>query len=60
MTEIIIRLTKGRRKRLIELAEVAGYNDDLIFLQDMINELTDSKELPVLLGDLMAKELNEK
>ena len=54
-----ITLTRAQSKRLAKLAEKAGYIDDNLFLQEMIAELVDNKELPQLLGDLMAKEISK-
>lgn len=55
-----ITLTKPRNKRIVALAEQAGYTCENKFIQDLINELADCREMPNLLGDLLAKELSDE
>ena len=45
MIEYRIRLTKGRSKRIVDMAEKTGYDDEPSFLQDIINALADDREV---------------
>ncbi len=60
MIEYRITLTKPQSKRIVEIAEKAGYIDETLFIQEMINELADNKELATVFDEDKRLEHTEK
>ncbi len=60
MIEYIITLTKPQSKRIVEIAEKAGYIDETLFIQEMVVELADNKDLATVFDEDKRLEHTEK
>ncbi len=60
MIEYRITLTKPQSKRIVEIAEKAGYIDETLFIQEMVVELANNKDLATVFDEDKRLEHTEK
>ena len=61
INQLIIILTDKQQAELIKRAEAENYDDDLEYLQLHLNDwLKETKEMPDIIGDALAREINDR